>query len=363
MLFNSNRRARNRKLCPLSNDVSPDPAPLSPWEEVQVTTQAYWPRIAGDLDLPVDGVKFQRLGVNLFADHQRCVLLVSLPDQRRYVLRAEYSGSRAAREQRVLERMRRDATALEAVPGVMVPEILWQHESEAMVLMELCPGTTMHQELTYCEFGLGNRAKVVERVGAALYQLHKASGFEPQQFWPKVYLEQIRAKAEEVRSGACLIRRQPKFLGLCAYLHRAARRARGQPYQGALEHGDLHMYNVLISEEQISFIDFNNTHARMPYHDIARLWLQNCPDHLAPRGTAEGLGAVAAEDWEAFSRGYGVDLQQDPVFQFCFALRVWRQWQSLPAPGDSFPLIEQGKEKGLMRAFNWLIEHEVDEGS
>ncbi len=345
----------------MSTDISPDSAPLSPWEEVQATTQTYWPGIASDLELPVEGVKFQRLGVNLFADHQRCVLLVSLPDQRRYVLRAEFSGVRAAREQRVLQRMRRDAEALKAAAGVMVPEILWQHESEAIVLMELCPGTTMHQELTYCDLGLGNRAKVVERVGAALYQLHQASGFEEQQFWPRVHLDQVRAKAEDLRSQSCEIRRQPKFLGLSAYLHRAGRRARGLSYQSALEHGDLHMYNVLISDEQISFIDFNNTHARMPYHDIARMWLQNCPDHLAPRGTEEGLGAVAAEDWDAFSRGYGVDLQNDPVFQFCFALRIWRQWQALPEPDEAFPTAEQEKEKGLLRAFNWLIAHEVDD--
>ncbi|WP_375698501.1 phosphotransferase [Pseudophaeobacter sp. TrK17] len=60
-----------------------------------------------------------------------------------------------------------------------------------------------------------------------------------------------------------------------------------------MEHGDLHLRNILISDETTSFIDFSNQKGIFPQRDLASIWLANCPDHLAQDGQAPGYGLVA----------------------------------------------------------------------
>ena len=85
------------------------------------------------------------------------------------------------------------------------------------------------------------------------------------------------------------------------------------------------MRNVLLSGEDLWFIDFANHSGIYPQRDIANFWLANGMFHLiAPEDEGEvaaGFCMVAQADWAAFERGYGAGPKpDDPVFQFLFAL-------------------------------------------
>lgn len=155
------------------------------------------------------------------------------------------------------------------------------------------------------------------------------SALDRRRFWPKPFLTGVAEQAQKVRDGTLAVPRPKKFLGLCAYLHRQGRRARGRSFRAAVEHGDLHLRNMLMTPDLVSFIDFSNHDSSFPQRDLASLWLANCPDLLASEGQAAGFGGVAEADWRAFAQGYGSDPAEDPVFGFFYALRLLRIWRQL----------------------------------
>ncbi len=347
----------------MTNDISSLPVsedlPKS-WQDAQRRAEALWPQIAQDMDWPVEGVTFRRMTVNSAAENHRCVLLVHVPEHADVVLRADFKTTGYEYFRQVVQRMRSLATNIGEVPDCTIPQVLWQHCERRFVVMELCGGSTLYEELNYCDLGFGDRSATLQRAGRAVRALHDASPREMQQFWPKQCMSTVAERAALVRSGELEIRRQPKFLGLCAYLHRRAREVRGCNFMSAYEHGDLHMRNILVSEETVSFIDFANTRSQNPLRDLAYLWLANCPDHLARGDQRSGFGGVAADDWDAFSKGYGVDLIKDPLFRFCFAYELWTIWQRLPAPDQIPSGSEKRREAGILKVFNALLEGETD---
>ncbi|MBT8153330.1 phosphotransferase [Epibacterium ulvae] len=283
-----------------------------------------------------------------------------MSDGTELVLRADFGEDRIDRFQRIVNRHRAAAQGVEAVAGVNVPKIIWQHPTRHFTVMEFAPGETAFRELDLSDFGLANRAQTLQRIGQAVAELHACSKTEQREFWPKHNLNRVADRARDVRSGVLGMRKKAKFLGLCAYLHRAGRRARGVSFAGAIEHGDLHLRNILMTEDTVSFIDFANDRNAVPQNDIANLWLANCPDHLAQAGQKVGYGQVAEADWAAFFSGYGQDFRLDPVFQFCFAMRLFSVWRRLPAPMDPVDPRAQAMINGVVSVFNWLIENEPD---
>ncbi|WP_194269300.1 aminoglycoside phosphotransferase family protein [Tritonibacter litoralis] len=327
-------------------------------EEAQARTEALWPEIAVDLGLDGHQARFRPMRVNSRFIDRRCVLDVRLSNGQELVLRADFEDRRIKRIQNIIARQRRLSAALADVPGVSVPQVLWQHPSRFFTVMEFAKGETAFRELDLADLGFGRRAEVLHRIGRAVADMHRCSATGPRKFWPKFNLDKVSARAEAARTGDSPIRRQPKFLGLCAYLHRAGRRARGVSFDGALEHGDLHFRNVLMDEKTVSFIDFANFSNDIPQNDLANLWVANCPDHQAPIAEPSGYGRVREADWEAFLAGYGRDVREDPVFQFFYAMRVFRTWQRVPVPGDA--ISQKGEEmlEGLIDVTNWLLAHE-----
>ena len=321
-------------------------------------TEALWPQIATDLGLPTEGVSFSRMSVSSRFEARRCVLKVTVPDHGQFVLRAEYQDENTERFQGIIDRQQRVARALNNVQGASVPRLLWRHPTAPHVLMELCSGTPLIHELEYCDLGFGDRGIVLERVGAALRQLHECDATGTRKFWPKAHLDIISVTAAAVRNDEIVVRKKAKLLGLCAYAHRAARRAKGQEFQGYLEHGDLHRRNILVSETEIAFIDFSNFHASIGQNDVANLWLTNCQSFLAQAGEAAGFAGINREDWEAFEKGYGFDFQSDPVFQFCFARRLVHLWQRPRYADFETEAQDRAKENAFAQVFDWLIANE-----
>lgn len=267
--------------------------------------------------------------VNRRLEHRRCVLEVRTAGGQSFVLRADFEEANPHRLTRFLDRHQAAIDSLKPVLGVSVPALLWRDTQNPFVLMEFVRGDTAHRELAVTDYGVGDRGSILRRIGHAVAELHRVSSAGERQFWPKPFLTQVSSQAQAVRDGRLPVPKPNRFLGLCAYLHRAGRRARGHSFRAAVEHGDLHLRNILISETAVSFIDFSNHDGIFPQRDLANIWLANCPDHLAAEGRTPGFGLVAQADWEAFEDGYGADLVNDPVFRFFYALRLFKCWVGL----------------------------------
>lgn len=299
-------------------------------DAVQLRTQALWPRVAAELGVSADGATFQRLRVNRRMAARRCAVVVRDTGGGAYVLRADFGAGGEAAFQKVLARHSAAEEGLRDVVGVRVPQILWRDPEQKIFVMEFVPGDTLFREMTAAELGLVSRAEVLERAGRAIAALHRCSQVGPRKFWPKAFLERVSTVAEEVRAGLREVHRPKRFLGLCAHLHQAGRAARGHPFDSAVEHGDLHMRNVLLSGDDLWFIDFANHSGIYPQRDLANFWLANGMFHLiAPEDEGDvpaGFSMVAQADWVAFERGYGAAVSADPVVRFFFAMRVFDAW-------------------------------------
>ncbi|MEX0302280.1 MAG: phosphotransferase [Leisingera sp.] len=303
--------------------------PFAVMDAVQARTQALWPRAASASGLQETGAVFRRMQVNRRLEHRRCVLEVKTAGGQSVVLRADFEKSNPLRLKRFLDRHQAAVESLKTVSGVSAPALLWRDPQNPFVLMEFVQGDTAHRELALTELGFGDRSNTLRRIGHAVAALHRVSGAGDRQFWPKPLLTQVASQAQAVRDGLLPVPKPKRFLGLCAYLHRAARCARGYSFRGAVEHGDLHLRNILMSDTTVSFIDFSNHGGIFPQRDLANIWLANCPDHLASDGRRPGFGLVAQADWEAFQDGYGEDLVNDPIFRFFFAHRLFKCWVGL----------------------------------
>jgi aminoglycoside phosphotransferase (APT) family kinase protein len=332
--------------------------------EVEQRAMALWPQIAADAGLPPDGAAFSMMQVNSSRQDSRAVLGIRTADERRFVLRADFAEANLAALRAHHDRHRAAAQALREVQGVNVPELVWLDPERPIALFEFAPGETAYRELSFADHGLGNREVLLRRIGGAVAQLHAAGAVEQRRFWPKPHLARVQGRAAKVRAGDLQIRRSNRFLGLCAMLHRFAREARGLPYQAALQHGDLHFRNILITEDLVSFIDFSNARFSLPHSDIANLWLANLPDHLATgdgaQGQAVGFGGVAQSDWTAFEAGYGARFTEDPLFRFLFLHRLYRSWLRLPAPGAELQERDSTLLSGVETVFDWFQRNHTD---
>ncbi|WP_254604264.1 aminoglycoside phosphotransferase family protein [Leisingera sp. ANG59] len=338
----------------------PEDDPFAAMDAVQARTQALWPQAASAAGVPEDGAVFRRMQVNSGVEHRRCVLEVRTAGGRSFVLRADFESSNPLRQSRYLDRHQAAAESLKAISGVAVPELLWRDTQSPAALMEFVQGDTAHREMALTEYGFGDRGSVLRRIGLAVAALHRVSGAGERQFWPRPFLTWVSSQAQAVRDGRLPVPKPNKFLGLCAYLHRAARRARGYSFRAAVEHGDLHLRNILMSETTVSFIDFSNHDGIFPQRDLANLWLANCPDHLAAEGRTPGFGLVAQADWDAFQDGYGADLVNDPVFRFFYAHRLFRTWAGLCRKPTSQKLKNAEVAIRAVQIFDALLADEAD---
>jgi len=325
--------------------------------EVERRAVALWPRVAKEMGLPADKAAFSMMLVNSSSRDRRAVLGVKTEDGQKFVLRTEFAPSNIKGQMGYLEQHRRAAGALRDVSGVNVPNLLWQDEVYPYALFEFAPGETAQRELTFADYGLTDRETLLRRIGHAVGALHEIGEVVEQRFWPKAQLQDVEKWATRLREGEIAVRKPKRFLGLCAMLHRFARRARGEPFHGVSVHGDLHFRNILVTNDLVSFVDFSSSGTASRHLDLVNLWQAKMPENLAKIGQSQDFGCVAAADWQAFEDGYGQNLTDDPVFQFTFLFHLYRAWKKIPPPGEQLEAWERETLLGAERIFSWFLEH------
>ena len=255
------------------------------------------------------------------------------------------------------EQHRKASLALRDVPGVSVPELRWMDATRPYALFDFAPGETAQRELFFATAGLTNRATLLEQLGRAVAALHTCGKCEEQRFWPKVYLRDVGTIASRVRAGELQIRKPKRFLGLCAMLHQFARKAKGSTCQIGLAHGDLHLKNILVTQDRVSFIDFISTGITPCYLDLAYMWQARIPENLVDVAQARDFAGFASADWKVFEKGYGRNLTDDPVFQFFYLFKLFKAWKNFSPPGEEIGDWGRSALTAMEYQFTWFLEH------
>jgi Ser/Thr protein kinase RdoA (MazF antagonist) len=200
-------------------------------------------------------------------------------------------------------------------------------------IQSFVPGDSGRKALAWARFGLGDRRDILRRCGRYAAALHRGGMDQTGGFRPGRFLGKVSERAAKVREGAVAMPRPKRFLGLCAYLHRAGRRCRNAPAQLCRTHGDFHLLNLIVTDDRLTAIDFRSRGRDHGYRDLARFWL-NAGDAFDPTGSeALGFAGLPLADLQAFEEGYGRRAHEDPVFVFLFAVQMYGEWCKLAGPG------------------------------
>ncbi len=315
-------------------------------ERIERQARALWAEIAPGLGYDREG-RWSLMKLKSAPGQERGVLSVTTPTGDRLVLKLVVSPRDPDGFARRIAIQRQLSDRMSPIEGLFAPEVLWADAERQAVVMAYVPGPSLRRALDYADFGLGARQDLLHRSGRLARCLHGPS-VTTRPFYPKRHLARVRRIAEDLRADRPLegplegpldrplegrgLFRPRRFLGLCAYLHRAGRRVAGQQAAFGFVHGDLHPVNVLDAPEGLCVLDFTALQDGFQAVDLACFWNRGSASLDPEEGAARGYGGFAAADVTAFEEGYGRRISADPAFEFCFALRLFDDWLRLGPP-------------------------------
>ncbi len=325
------------------------------WQQAKVNTP--WADQVGERLVPLKLVHLPHAVRGVFA--------VKATSGERAIWKVEIHPSNPDALRRNLMALEQARQVLSSVSGCGVPQILWSDVDRGLSLTEFAIGDTGRRALRGAEIGFGHRADILLRIGRYCAALHEYSPGYVEPFHPSPFLKQVIGTGAAVRAGKIKIARSRRFLGLCAYLHRAGRRASGLEFRRSQTHGDFHLLNLLITENCVTGVDFFNSDPKPSYLDVARFWNNagdhfDCTDQGRDDGEAQlsGFAGLPGADWAAFMQGYGSDLAQDPVFHFFFALQLFREWKKKIGNWQDLATDRQAQLERFTARLDWLLAAE-----
>ncbi|MEX0351443.1 MAG: phosphotransferase family protein [Paracoccaceae bacterium] len=290
-----------------------------------------WRDVASEIGWPAQPVSIRAL--KLDSNRSVAVCKVTGPNVESVILKGEFGRFHSDRLSRDLEALRQAGIVLSAHPDLSVPEVLWSDPTRGVSIQTFVPGDSGRKALAWARFGLGDRRDILRRSGRYAAALHRGGIDQVGGFRPGRYLNGVSKRAKHVRQGLVSMPRPKRFLGLCAYLHRAGRRCRSAPAQMCRTHGDFHLLNLIVADDQLTAIDFRSRERGYGYSDLARFWL-NAGDAFDPLDQeALGFAGLPKTDLLALEEGYGRRAHEDPVFVFLFAHQMFKEWSKLAELG------------------------------
>ncbi|WP_372570489.1 aminoglycoside phosphotransferase family protein [Ruegeria jejuensis] len=294
-------------------------------------TVALWRDVAAEIGWPARPVSMRSL--KLDSSRSVAVVKVTGPDAKALVLKGEFGRFRPDRLARDLEALDRARTILAPFPDLAVPEIVWRDPARGVSIQSFVPGDSGRKALSWARFGLGDRSAILRWCGRYAAALHRGGMDQVGGFRPGRFLGGLSERAAKVRQGALAMPKPKRFLGLCAYLHRAGRRCRSAPAQLCRTHGDFHLLNLIVADDRLTAIDFRSRRQGYGYGDLARFWL-NAGESFDPQDhEALGFAGLPLADLQALEEGYGHRAHENPVFVFLFAHQMYAEWSKLARTG------------------------------
>jgi len=213
--------------------------------------------------------------------------------------------------------------ALENLGPDAVPEILSIHPETRSLIMRHIGVRTAQDMLGMAELGVTKSDEVLEACGRWIGQFHRATLEKSRPINPKFMLRWVATMQAEVRDRSHDVPRRDLFLAYADQIPAMAEAVTGELTPIAVAHGDMHLRNLLITENGAVGLDFEGVRTVTTAHDLAKFLVRY-------HGRFDADPHTSALD--AFWRGYGADLQKlsQPALSYILPIRVLGDWRDIP---------------------------------
>ncbi|WP_298908311.1 aminoglycoside phosphotransferase family protein [uncultured Aliiroseovarius sp.] len=213
--------------------------------------------------------------------------------------------------------------ALDNLGPDAVPEILSIDPDTRSLIMRHIGVRTAQDMLGLAELGLAKSDEILETCGQWIGRFHRSTLQEPRPINPKFMLRWVATMRAGVEDRSHDVPRRDLFLTYADQIPALAEAVTGEMTPLAVAHGDMHLRNLLITDNGAVGLDFEGVRTVTPAHDLAK-FLVRYHGGFDPDPNASAL--------KAFWRGYGADLyaQALPALSYILPIRVLGDWRDIP---------------------------------
>ena len=298
--------------------------------DLERSAKVAWAGVAGDIGWSLADWSLSVLAKRDDLDIARIVLLAESRGGRRVVLKHELRPDAPEGFAAQYGHLRRAMDACDwGGPFRMATPLHLDVERRAC-LLEWAPGRPMSDLAREAKGSPDRQHDLLVRAGAWASSFHGQQLDERRPFRPKFTLRYFDGIRAELDSGTRQVPEEQLFRQGLAMLHHVAPRFAGRESASCMQHGDLHMRNLIVNDIGITGIDFSKGESAPVGHDISKLLLDFVSLTVDPSEIPDG-SVVPDRIRKAFFDGYCVVGPDDPSVNFLLYVKILSTWLHVPA--------------------------------
>jgi len=297
--------------------------------ELECSAEIAWLALLDQADLPVDGWQLRQLSKRDDPHSARIIYLAAREDGDKYIFKHQLRPTNSGSVKRQFEAHKRVFDTFPNSSKYQVPEPIYLDADTQSCLLSHLDGEPLSDPMLRAMNDLPAQMDLLKRAGAWLDRFHRSHLDERRIFQPKFTLRHLREFRAKIESGQREVPAKPLILRGIAHMETVAHQFEGQQTVSCLQHGDLHMRNLIVSEQSIGGIDFSKSGAAPVGHDIAKFLLDYTRFMRPAKDIPEGH--VAPQDAvEAFFDGYKLTGLDDPSVGFLLFSSLMSELKLVP---------------------------------
>ena len=210
-----------------------------------------------------------------------------------------------------------------------LPSPVALHEDRQVSLMSFIEGQPISEVMKQTQT-CKEQLELLTKCGAWLDIFHRSQGHETREFRPKHTLRHYQNLRTQIETGDSKTVARSLFLRGIDKLTEVAPSVAGVVTIAAMQHGDLHLRNLIWNNGQIAGIDVTKDRAAPVGYDIAKILLDFTTVFRSDDGLAAGQ-IVHRDTFEAFFKGYTLVGPDDPSVRLLLYSRILATLKTVPA--------------------------------
>lgn len=297
--------------------------------ELERSAEQGWESLLTQADLPQQGWSLTQLSKREDAQSARIVYRATHLDGFCYTFKHQLRPPRSEAFQRQFDTHKAVFETFAGSSEHQVPKPIWMDVETQSCLFSYLDGEPLAEPMLRAMTDLPTQMDLLKRAGAWLDSFHRSHLDERRLFQPKYTLRHLRDFRAEIEAGRREVPAKRLFLRGIAHMEAIAPRYEGRQTVSCLQHGDLHMRNLVVSDHSVGGIDFSKMRAAPVGHDIAKFLLDYTRFMRPAQDIAQGQ-VVPKDAIEAFFDGYKLTGPDDPSVGFLLFSSLMSELKLVP---------------------------------